>query len=345
MPYSRPTLQELKTRIQTDLISRLELTGGNLQRTVAGVIGAVFAGVSHVLHGFITWVARQLFVWSADEDYLLNHASSWGIKPKAASAASGYVDFTGNAGAIVPAGTTITRSDGVLFLTASDGLVNVPVNALIVGAESNTATGVTLNLVTPIDGVQSAVMVASVGLTGGTDAESIESVRERTLEKMQAPPMGGRGSDYVQWAKEVAGVTRAWSLPLWQGLGTVGVTFVRDDDEDFIPDANEVAKVAEHIEEYRPITAEVFVFAPEAVSVNVSLMISPDTEAGRAAVIEELSAFFTREAEPGKTIHISRLREAVSSSTSEYYHHLITPTDDIYFAAYQIAMLGEVSFQ
>lgn len=345
MPYSRPTLQELKTRIQTDLISRLELTGGNLQRTVAGVIGGVFAGVSHVLHGFITWVARQLFVWSADDDYLLNHAGSWGIMQKAASAANGNVNFTGSAGAVVPGGTIITRSDGVLFVTAADGLANVPVNAQAVGAASNTAMGITLNLVTPIEGVQSAATVTSVGLTGGTDAESIESVRERTLEKMQAPPMGGRSSDYVQWAKEVAGVTRAWSLPLWQGLGTVGVTFVRDDDEDFIPDVNEVQIVAEHIEEYRPTTAEIFVFAPEAMPVNVSLMISPDTEAGRAAVTEELSAFFTREAEPGETIHISRLREAVSSSTSEHYHHLITPVDDIYFAAYQIATLGEVSFQ
>lgn len=345
MPYSRPTLQELKNRIQTDLISRLELTGGTLQRTVAGVIGTVFAGISHVLHGYISWIARQLFIWSAEDDYLLRHASSWGIKRKAASAAGGYVRFIGNADAVVPAGTILTRPDGALFVTTEDGLERVSVVAQSTGADSNTAAGVTLTLVSPIDGVQSAATVTEEGLTGGTNIEEIESVRDRTLERMQAPPMGGRRSDYVQWAKEVAGVTRAWVLPYWQGLGTVGVTFVRDNDEDFIPDAQEVQAVADHIEIYRPITAKVYVFAPAAVSVNITLMISPDTEAVRDAVLEELAAFFVREAEPGKIIHVSRLREAVSASTSEYYHHLIAPADDISFAPYEIATLGEVNFQ
>ena len=49
----------------------------------------------------------------------------------------------------------------------------------------------------------------------------------------------GDNDDYVAWATEVPGVTRAWCSPNGMGAGTVVVRFVRDDDDDPIPDSGE----------------------------------------------------------------------------------------------------------
>ena len=55
------------------------------------------------------------------------------------------------------------------------------------------------------------------------------------------PPVApwGDNDDYVAWATEVPGVTRAWCSPNGMGAGTVVVRFVRDDDDDPIPDSGE----------------------------------------------------------------------------------------------------------
>jgi uncharacterized phage protein gp47/JayE len=77
----------------------------------------------------------------------------------------------------------------------------------------------------------------------GSDEESTDELRARLLARLQNPPHGGNATDYEAWAKEVSGVTRAWSYPLELGAGTVTVRFVRDDDASPIPDAGEVAAV------------------------------------------------------------------------------------------------------
>ena len=70
--------------------------------------------------------------------------------------------------------------------------------------------------------------MAAGGLAAGSDAETDESLRARVLRRIQKPPQGGAGYDYVAWALEVPGVTRAWVYPAEMGLGTVTVRFVRD---------------------------------------------------------------------------------------------------------------------
>lgn len=345
MAYNRPTLKQLRERIQADFVSRLELKGGVLQRTVVGVMSVVFAGVSHVLHGFIAWVAKQLFVWSADDiDTIVREASSWGIDRKAAEYASGGVTFAGESGATTPAGSILTRADGVQYITQADGLVEVSVKAAIAGKDGNLNAGAVLNLVAPISGVQNAATVDSGGITNGSDIEDIESLRQRILDRKQRPPMGGNINDYVQWMLQVPGVTRAWAFKHWQGLGTVGGTFVRDEDTDIFPDANEVAAVQTYVDTKIPAASEFFAFAPTPHPIAVAIRIYPNTEAVRAAVTEELEAFFHRDAEPGATIHKSRMSEAISSSTSEYYHDILTPAGDVAVETYEIATLGQVTY-
>ncbi|MDO4560824.1 MAG: baseplate J/gp47 family protein [bacterium] len=346
MPFNRPTLPELRERILADLTSRLELKGGIMRRSVAGVLSTVFAGVSHLLHGHLDWICKQLFVLTAQGEYLeYMHAGVHGVTRKRASAAAGFATFTGASGAVVPEGSILKRpADGALFVTTADGLVSVPVEAQAAGNSGNCDAGAVLTLVSPVSGVRNDAVVDAGGITGGSDTEGDEALRGRVLQVIQNPAMGGASHDYVRWALEVPGVTRAWCFPEWQGLGTVGVTFVRDNDSSFIPDSGEVELVQTYIDARRPVTAHVSVFAPKEKSVNFELIVSPDTAAVRQALMEEIAAFFVREAEPGGTIYLSRVSEAISSVLTEVHHRIIWPQNDVGCLNDEIAIPGTVTF-
>lgn len=345
MAFERPDLPRLRERIWSDLVSRLELAGGTLRRSVVGVLATVFAGVSHLLHGHLDWASRQILPDTADEEHLQRWADIWGVRRKSAEKATGAVVFMGDPTAVIPAGTLMKRGDAVRFVTVADGFPTVTVEAVDPGWSGNTPSGSMLTLITPISGVASSGVVSAAGLVNGSDEETDDALRSRLLDRIQAPPMGGSENDYKHWALEVPGVTRAWIYPLWQGVGTVGVTFVRDGDNTIFPDAVEVAAVADYLESVRPVTAEVYVFAPAPVPVVVTMTLSPDTEAVRGAVTEALEEFFTQEAAPGATIYRSRISESVSKVIGEHHHQLVAPEADVTFAPNEMAILGAVTFQ
>lgn len=61
---------------------------------------------------------------------------------------------------------------------------------------------------------------------GETDAELLA----RLLDYIRRPPAGGNKYDYVKWALEIDGVAAAYCFPLGQGLGTVDVVILADQD-------------------------------------------------------------------------------------------------------------------
>jgi uncharacterized phage protein gp47/JayE len=349
MPLSRPTLKDLVDRVVTDIESRLPGSDARLRRSNLAVLARVIAAAAHGLYGFLVNIARQVIIDTADGDYLERWAAIWGIARTVAVAAAGEVSVTGTTGAVVPAGTELQRSDGARFISTADatlvaGAATLPVQASEPGAAGNTAAGSQLLLTTAIAGVTSATMVLGDGLIGGADTESDDALRARLLFRIRRPPQGGAASDYEAWAKEVPGVTRVWVFPLYLGAGTVGVFFVRDNDPDLIPDAGEVTAVADYIEPRRPVTAAVTVLAPTPLPVDFTLQVIPDTAAVRAAVEAELEDLFRREASPGGTVLISRIREAISIAAGESDHVLTAPVANVAAGPGEMAVLGAITW-
>jgi uncharacterized phage protein gp47/JayE len=90
-------------------------------------------------------------------------------------------------------------------------------------------------------------------IAGGFDTEDLEVWRARVLERYYWTPQGGADGDYVVWAKEVPGVTRAWTYRHWMGTGTVGVMIASSDLINPILDDATVAAVQAHIEPLAPV--------------------------------------------------------------------------------------------
>lgn len=350
MPFARPTLSELINRTLADTTSRLS-ADELLRRADAEVLARVLAGAAHGLYGYIDWLSRQILPDTSESEWLERHASLWlseGRKP--AAAATGAVSFTGVSGSVVPSGTVLRTAAGVQVATVADvtlsgGAGSAAAEAVEAGAAGNLIAGTPLSLVSPIAGVQSTALVAAGGITGGADIEDDEALRARVIDRIQQPPQGGCAYDYVAWALQVEGVTRAWVYPQELGLGTVTVRFVRDDDASLIPDAGEVATVQAHIDALRPVTAQVTVVAPVAVPLDITITgLVPDTAAVRAAIQAEVTDLLRREAVPGGTILISRLREAISIAAGESDHVLTSPTANITHATGELAVLGTITW-
>lgn len=348
MPFSRPTLQELINRTGADAVARLGLED-LLRRDDMQVLTRVLSGAAHSLHGHVAWLAEQVIIDTAEAEYLERWANIWGVERKPAAAAVGNVTLTGTNGVVIPAGSALVRTDGVEYttnaeVTISGGTATVAVTASQAGAAGNALAGITLNLVSPISGVNSQATVAAGGLVSGADTETDDALRARLLARIQAPPHGGAKADYIAWALEVAGVTRAWVYPGELGLGTVTVRFVRDDDASIIPDAVEVQSVQDHINALRPVTSAVTVVAPIAAPLNLTIALTPNTSTVQAAVLVEIKDLLRRAAEPGGTILISHLREAISLAAGETNHVLTVPSADVAHTVGQIATMGIITW-
>lgn len=339
MAFSRPTLTQIKDRVESDLKSVLSLTT-ILTRSFLKAIATAMAGVSHILHGHIQdFAAKQLFWDTAEDEFLIRHARRYGLEQLAATFAEIVVTVTGTDGVPVPEDTVLVRSDGFEYtvkaeVTPSGGSVSATLVASEAGADGNISDGSTLTFASPIAGINSSVTVTSTAVEG-EDQETLEELRIRLGERVQQPPAGGTVFDYIAFAKTVVGVTRVWILPGHLGQGTVGVTFVEDDEDPIIPSSAKVDEVQAAVDTQKPVTSDATVFAPTASPLDISIQLKPNTTDVRTAVEAEIDDLIFREAQvrgavdpdevaAGTTydgvIPLSKINEAISIAAGEEDH-------------------------
>lgn len=358
MPFARPTLGELITRVGGDFRGRLEILGPLLRRAMVDVLAPVWAGAVHILYGFLDWLSRQLFADTAEREALLRQAALYGITPAAATFATGNVTATGTNGSSILA-ETILRLDAVTAYRVvtgqviASGTATLPVAAVLAGAAGNLPATTVLTFETPIVGVNATAIVATGDLTGGDDGDAgdpgTERVRTRLLLRLQEPPAGGADHDYIGWALAVPGVTRAWTYPNELGLGTVVVRFVRDNDVSIFPDSGEVAAVQAAEDANRPITAAVTAVAPTSLAVAFTIHVVPDNADTRAAVTAELTDLLARVAEPGDgvargTVLLSAIRTAVGVAEGVTDNTVTVPAANVVPATGQLPTVGVITW-
>lgn len=268
---------------------------------------------------------------------------------KDAVSASGFIRWDGvSNGLKVSAGAVIQRDDLVQYTAVADatsagGVLRLPVVCSTTGTTGNADDGTTLALVTPVSGLPSGGVADTI--TGGFDTEDLETWRARVLERYYWTPLGGADGDYIVWAKEVSGVTRAWTYRHWLSTGTVGVMVASSDLIDPILDSATVAAVQAHIEPLAPVAgSDLYVFTAVPHTVNFTIDLTPDTVAVREAVEAELRAFLLRDGIPEGKLELSRINEAISIATGEYSHRLVSPVADISIAKNELAVMGAITW-
>ena len=362
MPFSRSSLQTIIDRILSDFQTRIEGASSLLRRSVLGVIARIVAGVVHLLYEYLDYMSKQLFATTSDSAGLDAIASEYGVVRKAAEFAVGSGAIIGTTGILIPEGSELVSTNGYTYTTDADvtlvaGAGTLAFTAGIGGEDANDDAGITLTFVSPIAGVNTSVTVDADGISGGTDKEIDSSLRERVLARKRQPPHGGADFDYEKWAKEVSGVTRAWSIPLYNGIGTLGLAFVRDNDSDLLPSDTEKLEVYNYIISHTdtvtgkivgiPVTAEpgFFMIPLVKLAVNFTIKITPNTSDVRTSITSRLNDLMTEDGGPEQTIYLSRMYEAITSAVGETASLIISPDANVTASTNQVQVLGDITFQ
>lgn len=361
MPFARPTLSEIVTRIESDYKSRIDNAQSLLRRSILKILARVYGAAVHLVYGYLSYIKDQPFATTADSEYLEKIGNEFGIARKPAVNATGSGAGTGTNGVSIPAGTQLVSNAGQVYtideeVTVSGGIYAADFTALLAGDAGNDSPSISLIFVTPVAGVGTTLTVDGAGIDGGVDIESDDDLRGRILDRKRRPPHGGAEFDYVNWALEVAGVTRAWVFAQYMGHGTLGLAFVRDNDSSIIPDATEREEVRDYILEHVdqltglnvgiPVTAEpgFFVIDVSLKSLDFSISITPNNLTTQADIESKISDLITERGGPGVTIYLSDVSAAISSSALEVAHRVNSPVIDIATAINEIPVLGTITW-
>lgn len=366
MPFSRPTLTDLQTQVAADVASSVPGADPLLRYSNLRITGRVQAGLAHLHYGYIDWIAKQAVPYTSTDEYL----AAWGALKntylKQATAATGSVTFPGSSGTIL-AGTQVVRGDGFVYTTNADATVSgasvtVAVTASTPGAAGNCDAGTVLTLGAAVTGIQSGGTAVAV-FTGGADVETQDAFYGRVMEAFQTSPQGGAQADYVTWALQVAGVTRAWVSPNGFGAGTVVVYVMLDNAEaahnGFPQGTNGVAAaetraaaasgdqlaVANYIYALQPVTALVYACAPTANTVNFTLTGTTSwNTTTKTAVTAAMAGVFLSTGVPGGTVNMSDIESAIAAVSGTAGFVITSPTGNITSATGALPVLGTVTF-
>ena len=359
MAFDRPDLKTLISRTVTDITSRFTTTNNLLRRMVARVFGRVLAGLAHGLYGYVDWASLQILPDTQDEDILLRYGAIFGVTRTEGAYAAGTVTATGTDGSVIPGDTLWQRSDGVTFTTLAEaeisgGTATVSLRAEEIGDDGNTDAGETLDLVSPIDGVNASATIDSGGISGGRDVETVDAYRQRVMQRTATYFTGANAAVYKQWALECAGVTRAWVYENTPADGSVTLLFVCDDSDPVIPDAGKITEIGDYIEEHtdantgqlvgRAVNVTMVVDAPDEEAIDFTITPTPNTAAVRAAIEAELTALLRSDGEPGGTIYLSRIHEAISLAKGETSHIVSVPANDVVCSSGAIPVMGTITW-
>ena len=361
MPFDRPSLQTISDRITSDFKSRIDGATTLLKKSVLIVMSRVYAGAIHLVYGYLEYMKLQVFASTADSEYLDLQGSEFGLYRKISGKASGYVVVTGNSGAIISSGAELISDSGYVYniidgvTIAGTGTATTGVLAEAGGIAYNLASG-TLTFVSPVIGVDTTATLSTGGISGGVDQEVDEDYRQRILTRKRQPPHGGADFDYTNWALEVSGVTRAWTIPEYMGIGTVGVVFVRDDDTPIFPNDIERNTVYDYIIEHTdlstgkqigcPVTARPGFFVIDAgpYAMDFDLSIFPNTSAVQQSISSLLDDLILANGAPNGVIYLNEMITVISAASGLIAFRINSPVADLSFQYNQVPVLGTIVF-
>lgn len=324
-----PTTEEINDRIISDIESSISQSTPLMFKAFSRVLAFALAGVFTILYKFGQWAIKQIFTITQDDDSLELKGDQYDIARTAAVAAELTAGFTGDNGTVIPAGQQFRGdSNGFLYslqsaLEIAGGVAVGNLLCLTSGELSNLVNGSTLTILQPIAGLDNQATISAT-VTEGEDQESIENYRARISEREKTPPQGGSLVDYILWAKEVAGITRAFAWGHREvpaiAEGRIFVYPLNDGEASRIPSAPKLTEVQEYIDDPTRAPMQVVIINVSAMTevvfdIDVSAL-DPDTAAIQAAFAENVESYLL-EREPQQFVDQLDVKNVISRSGIE----------------------------
>ncbi|ELM3734792.1 baseplate J/gp47 family protein [Edwardsiella piscicida] len=355
MPFNIPTLRKIIADGQRDIEIEMDIPA--LPPVgVENAINIAFSSQIRDIYDHQRWIADQIIPSpKSDDQTIIDTAASEGVIRKQPTFAAGPAVFNSNNA--MPVDTEMQTANGSIYRVIAsaqpvNGTVTVRIQADDTGVGGNLPAGEILTLLSPIAGTDSNGMVSAPGITGGADLEPIAELLDRLLFRKRNPPVGGAVHDYVLWAREMAGVSRAWCFDGWHGTGTVGLAWVYDDRTDITPsDADRAAMDVYLFRHPDPATGlyvgkpggiEVWSVALTLKPVPLSIKLTPDTSVTRSAVQASLITL-QKQLSPGQKLHVSSLRTAIGA-TAGITDYTLSVSADVSATTEELITIGAITW-
>lgn len=252
-----------------------------------------------LLYAMADYFLKNTFGDTAEREYLIERAKERGIEPEPATYAKIKGVFT-PANLEIPIGTRFSYDDVNYAVTEKIGNGVYFLVCETAGTVGNKPAG----MMVPIDyvaGLQAAIL--SEVTVPGEDEEETEVFRARYLASFNSQAYGGNIADYREKVNAIQGVGGVKVYPVWQGGGTVRITFLTS--------------------EYKVPTAE---FIDE-----VQTLVDPIPNQGLGLGIAPIGHIVTVQGVTDSAINIG-LHASFATGTYEDYKADIEATIDAYFA-------------
>jgi uncharacterized phage protein gp47/JayE len=366
LPFLRPSLTALQAQSLNDYTSS-NFYGQLLSKSVLRVIAMAQAGLAFLHYGYLDWIAKQSVPFTADGEYLEAWAGLKNVIRESPTSAKGSITVVGTNLSVLPGGTILQTINGTQYsvdngITISGTTGTGTITAVVAASAGNSDSGIPLTCVTTISGITS-IMTTSA-LIGGSDIELTSSLRNRMLTVYQNPPQGGSTADYIEWALATPGVTRAWCNPLGVGIGTVVVYVMFDiteashsgfpvgtnggaySESRITPATGDQAIVANYIFPLRPVTAIVYVAAPIAYPINITIAnLTPGGSLQITGIPTAISNRFVQIGNPlGMTLHQSDISGPVEGVIGVTEFDITVPASPITIPIGSIPTLGTITY-
>lgn len=283
-----PTREEIEDRMFSSISQDYDKTEGSIiYDAVTGVsIGLEDAYIEMEV------VKGKAFVDNLVEDELTMKVDESGVTRKLAVAATTQLQVTGTDGTIIPVGFRCYVDD-IYYVTTetksiSAGTATILIRCEVAGSIGNVPANSIVNF-EPLTGITAVTNPSAV--INGIDEETDDDLLIRFYEHVHTPATSGNKQHYINWCKEVAGVSDAKIFPLWNGNGTVKCAIINSNKR--AADQTIIDAVAAHIEEKRPILANVTVESATELAIDVSVDVTLITGYELATVTTAITTAIT----------------------------------------------------
>lgn len=299
-------------------------------------------------------IKRAFAITAAENGYsteLENRCAEQGIVRKKGTAAYGQATFTGSEGTAIPKDTLIQTEGGLQYKTIKETSIKGGVGlANIVSAEAGSKYNVPSNTIVqlPIQ-VAGVIKVSNVNPTiGGNDVEDDEGLLKRYLLKVKKPSTGGNKYDYMKWATEVDGIGGAKVFPIWKGNGTVKLCVIDSNNQSASEEL--VLAVKNHVEELRPIGAEITYKSAETIKLDINVSVIQSSEYTsdqiKSNIANNITAYLQSIAFKQNFVSYAQIGNAIlaSQGVQDYSNLKINGNNsNVNLTDEQIAILGTVT--
>ena len=296
-------------------------------------------------------ILKNGFALTATGTYLDTKVAEQGLVRKPATNAIVSVTVTGTPGSKISSGDKVASDTLVFTITQNatleeTGTATVTAQCDTPGKIGNVPIGAINRFPVTLSGLVS--VINETAAEDGFDEETDDELRERYFEKVSLPATSGSKYHYIMWAKEISGVGDAKCLPLWNGNGTVKVIIINSDKGAASEEL--ITEVKNHIEENRPIGAEVTVESatPLVLDIDVSLVLANgvDIETARTKISESITRYLQKNAFTGTYISYAQIGGCILSCAEINDYSDLTLNggiDNIDIGETEVPVLGVVS--